>query len=236
MGEQPDDYELANRMLLALPTATRQRLLPHLTPVALVQGKVIYHFDARIKKIYFVNRGLVSLVRTMKDGRTVEVGAIGIEGVAGIQGLFGVDSATECIVQVPGAALCGDPDVFRSEVERSRNLAFLFQRYYHLIISQIAQTAACNRLHSLEQRCCRWLLIAHDSARSNSFPLTHEFLSMMLGVQRAGVSIAAKDLQMAGLIRYSRGQIKITDRPGLEARACECFDAIRHLTNRLFSK
>ena len=172
----------------------------------------------------------------MRDGRTVEVGAIGIEGIAGIQGLLGIDSATECIVQVPGAALCGNPDALRSEVGRNRNLAVLFQSYYHLIISQIAQTAACNRLHSLEQRCCRWLLIAHDSARSDSFPLTHEFLSMMLGVQRASVSIAAKTLQEAGLIRYFRGQMTITDRTGLEATACECFDTIRRLTDRLFRK
>jgi Crp-like helix-turn-helix protein len=109
-------------------------------------------------------------------------------------------------------------------------------RYYHLIVGQVAQTAACNRLHSLEQRCCRWLLIANDSARSDNFLLTHEFLAMMLGVQRAGVSIATKRLERAGLIRYVRGHLTITDRGGLEAASCECFDTIRDLTDRLFPR
>jgi CRP-like cAMP-binding protein len=232
---QPDDDELANRILLALPRATLQRISPYIEHVALHRGQVIYHPDAPIRKLYFVNRGLVSLVRTMRDGRTDEIGAIGIEGVTGLPALFGIDSATlECIVQVPGNAFCGTPDVLRPEMGRSRSFSTLLLHYYHLVASQIAQTAACNRLHSLEERCCRWLLIAHDSARSDSFPLTHEFLSMMLGVQRAGVSIAANALQQTGVIRYARGHMTITDRPGLEAAACECYDTIHRLVGRLF--
>lgn len=227
--------DLGNRILLALPPATLQRIAPQLEPVALQEGQVIYHPDSTIKKLYFVNRGLVSLVRTMRDGRSVEIGTVGIEGVTGLAALFGIESATlECIVQVPGTALCGSPEILRAEMGRHRSLELVLHRYYHLVVSQIAQTAACNRLHSLEERCCRWLLIAHDSARSDSFPITHEFLAMMLGVQRAGVSIAASALQQAGLIRYARGRMTITDRHGLEAAACECYGTIHQLGQRLF--
>ena len=190
-----------------------------------------------IKKLYFVNRGLISLVHSMRDGRTVEVGTIGVEGLAGFPALFGIGRATlECVVQVPGNALCASLDMLQSEAGRSRNFVPLLHRYYHLVVAQIAQTAACNRLHSLEQRCCRWLLIAHDSARTDTVPLTHEFLAMMLGVQRAGVSLAAKALQRAGHISYVRGHMTITDRAGLEAATCECYDTIRQMTDRLFPR
>jgi CRP-like cAMP-binding protein len=237
MDQARDNNELANRILLALPRATLQRISPCLEWVALQRGQVIYHPDEPIEKVYFVNRGLVSLVRSMSDGRTVEIGAIGIEGVTGLDALFGIESATlECIVQLPGTALRGNPEDLRREMRPGRGLQTLLQRYYHVALSQIAQTAACNRLHSLEERCCRWLLIAHDSARSDSFRLTHEFLAIMLGVQRAGVSIAANALQQAGLIRYTRGQMTITDRRGLEAAACECYGTVRQLVDRLFRK
>jgi CRP-like cAMP-binding protein len=237
LHQQLEDFELANRILLALPSEELQRIRHHLTPVVLERGQVIYHPDATIKKLYFVNRGLISLVRTMKDGRTVEVGTIGIEGLAGFPALLDIDRATlECVVQLSGNALCGSLDVLRYELSQNQHFAGLLHRYYHLIVGQIAQTAACNRLHSLEQRCCRWLLVAHDNARSDSFLLTQEFLAAMLGVQRAGVSIAAKSLQQAGLIRYNRGHMTITDRVGLEAASCECFDSIRHLTDHLFPR
>ena len=226
---------IANRILLALPEAVFQRFRPHLEPVNLQRGRVIYRADERIEKLYFVNRGLVSLVKTMKDGRTIEVGAVGIEGLMGLDSLYGLDIAPlECIVQLSGTAFCVKAPPLRAEMARSRGLQTLLQRYYHVVASQFAQTAACNRLHGLEERCCRWLLIAHDSARSNTFQLTHEFLAMMLGVQRAGVSIAAQSLQQSGLIRYARGQMSVTDRHGLEAAACECYGTIRHLGDRLF--
>jgi CRP-like cAMP-binding protein len=222
---------------LALPPALLDRLRPHVEPVVLQQGKVLYEPETRIEKVYFVNRGLVSLIRSMRDGRTVEVGAVGIEGVTGFDSLFGIDAATlECMVQLSGTGLCISPDVLRAEMERSRNLHIVFQRYHHLVLSQIAQTAACNRLHTLEQRCCRWLLIAHDNARADTFSLTHEFLAMMLGVQRSGVSLVANDLQNIGLIRYARGSMTIVDRRSLEAAACECYATIRALADRLFHK
>ena len=228
---------IANQILLALPRAVLERTRPHLELVNLKRGRVIYRADERIEKVYFINRGLVSLVKTMKDGRTIEIGAVGIEGLMGLDSLYGLDIAPlECIVQLPGTAFCVSAPSLRAEMARSRSLQTLLGRYYHLVASQMAQTAACNRLHGLEERCCRWLLIAHDSARSNTFQLTHEFLAMMLGVQRAGVSIAAYSLQQSGLIRYARGQMSVTDRHGLEATACECYGTIRHLADRLFRR
>jgi CRP-like cAMP-binding protein len=234
MALQLEDDSLANKILLALPRATLQRISPHLELVSLQQGQVIYHPEARIQKIYFINRGLVSLVRSMRDGRSMEIGAIGIEGVAGLGALFGIPEATlESVVQLPGTALCGNPDIIR-EVGKGRYFESLLQRYYHLVVSQIAQTAACNHLHTLQERCCRWLLIAHDSARADNFPLTHEFLATMLGAQRAGVSIAANALARAGLIHYVRGRMRIMNRRGLEAAACECYATIHQLVHRLF--
>jgi CRP-like cAMP-binding protein len=163
-----------NRILRALPQATRDRIRPHLEPARLVAGQVIYHPENRITHSYFITRGLVSLVKTMSDGRTVEIGAIGTEGVTGPDALFGIqDAILECIVQVPGSALNIRPETLKAEMAQCDVLASLLERFVQMIISQIAQTAACNRLHSLEERCCRWLLTAHDSARSDSFsPLT----------------------------------------------------------------
>jgi CRP-like cAMP-binding protein len=186
--------------------------------------------------LYFVDRGIISLVKTMHDGRTVEIGAIGIEGVSDSNALFGIDAAVlESIVQVPGSALRVRQRVLRRQVEESPSLRNLLMRHAHFAVNQLAQTAACNRLHSLEERCCRWLLIAHDSARADSFLLTQEFLAMMLGVQRTGVSLTASILQKAGLIHYSRGRVTVTDRSGLEAAACECYGTMRAEIDRIFS-
>lgn len=233
--KDPHRGHLANRILLALPRATFERISGRLEPVTLQRGRMIYKPDARFEKLYLVNRGLVSLVRTMKDGRTVEIGTVGIEGMTGPEALFGIDRATlEYIVQLPGTAFCISPEDLRVEMRRTRALQTILEGYYRLVLSQIAQTAACNGLHTLEQRCCRWLLIAHDSAGDDVFPLTHELLATVLGVQRAGVSLAAHALQQAGLIRYTRGRMTITNRAGLEAAACECYGTIRQLADRLY--
>jgi len=222
------EFETSNILLRSMPQALFRRLRPHLEPVALERGALIYRADGPVEHLYFVDRGLVSLVMTMQDGRTVEIGVVGIEGVTGVGVLFGVDTAVlETVVQIPGAAYRIGRAVAREAIAGSEALRGLLQRYAHFVIGQLAQTAACNRLHSLEERCCRWLLIAHDSARSDDFLLTHEFLAMMLGAQRPGVSLAASILQRAGLIRYTRGHVTITDRPGLEAAACECYGAMR---------
>lgn len=226
-----------NRLLAALPQAVFQRLRPNLGRVDLRQGEVIFRIDAPIVHLHFVERGLISLVKTMRDGRTVEIGAIGREGGAGCGALLGMERAIlDAIVQVPGTALRVRCDTLRDELANSEAARRLVQRYVRFAVGELAQTAACNRLHSLEERCCRWLLIAHDSAGSDAFPLTHEFLAMMLGARRAGVSLAAKNLQKAGLIRYSRGCVTVVDRPGLEAAACECYGTVRAQLDRLYGR
>ncbi len=235
MLQKSDDRKTANRILLALPPATFERIRSNLEHVDLVRGQIVYHVDLPINELYFVDRGLISLVKTMQDGRTVEIGAVGIEGVTGCNALFGMESAIlESIVQLPGSALRVRADTLRKEMAADGALRGYIQKYAHFAVAQLAQTAACNRLHSLEERCCRWLLIAHDNARSDSFRLTHEFLAMMLGVQRSGVSLTASILQKAGLICYARGIVTVTDRPGLEAAACECYRAIHAQLDRLF--
>ena len=227
---------IANRLLLSLRPETLERLRPDLELVPLQRGQVIDHVDGKIENLHFVNRGLVSLVKTMSDGRSVEIGAVGIEGVTDPSALFGIDEAVvETIVQVPGTALRIPLEPLTNEMAADHDFRCTIKKYVRFAISEIAQTAACNRLHTLEERCCRWLLIAHDSALSDSFPLTHEFLAMMLGVQRAGVSVAAGTLQKAGFIRYVRGQVTITKREGLERGACECYASVRRELDRLFA-
>lgn len=224
-----------NRMLAALPPQTRQRLLARLEPVTLTSGQVIYRPEAPIEHTYFITRGLVSLVKSMSDGRTVEIGAIGVEGITGPDALFGIPNALlECIVRVPGTALRMRPDALRQEMARCEVLRTLVAHFVQAIISQISQTAACNRLHSLEQRCCRWLLIAHDSAAGTSFHLTHEFLATLLGAQRAGVSLKVNAMQKDGLITYRRGEMTVLDREGLLEASCECYGVIRKQLDSIF--
>jgi CRP-like cAMP-binding protein len=163
----------------------------------------------------------------MEDGRSVEIGVVGIEGFTSPHTLFGLNkAATDAMVQIPGNAFRIRRDNLMRFATEDALLRRTLEKYAHFAYSAVAQTAACNRLHSLEARCCRWLLISHDSARSDTFELTHEFLAMMLGVQRSGVSVAANDLQKEGLIRYLHGQITVTNRAALEERACECYAAM----------
>ncbi len=234
---QPREYPpITNRLLRSLPPATLKRILRVLEPVNTVRWQIIDRVDGPIEYLYFVNRGLVSFVKTMQDGRTVEIGAVGIEGLTDPNALFSIDRAiVESIVQIPGTALRIKRNVLRHEMEKDKALREMMQKYARLAIGQLMQTAACNRLHSLEERCCRWLLMAHDSALSDTFPLTHEFLAMMLGVQRAGVSIAANFLQKAGLIQYARGRVTITNRSGLEDATCECYETVRAEMGKLFT-
>jgi CRP-like cAMP-binding protein len=224
-----------NRILSSLPHTTLKRIQPELVPITTVRGQVIDQADRPITYLYFVNRGLVSFVKTMQDGRTVEVGAVGIEGITSPNALFGIDKAiVGSIVQIPGTALRIRRDILWREMERDDALLAMMHKCARFAIGELIQTAACNRLHTLEERCCRWLLIAHDNALAKSFPLTHEFLAMMLGVQRAGVSIAARLLQKAGLIQYTRGRVTIRDQSGLKNAACECWGAMRAERERIF--
>lgn len=213
-----------NRLLLAIPSATLERLRPDLHPVPVDRGQTIHRAGRPVEHLYFVNRGFISLIKTMQDGRSVEVGGIGIEGIAGANSLLAVNSAAlDAVVQIPGTALRIRYEVMKRVMAADDALKLMIVKHARFAFGYMAQQAACNRLHSMRERCCRWLLIAHDSSLSDKFLLVHEFLAQMLGVQRAGVSIVARQLKDAGLIDYKRGQVAILDRAGLEASACECY-------------
>jgi CRP-like cAMP-binding protein len=226
-----------NRLLQALPETIVERLWPELQPVDLARQQILHAAHKPIRHLYFIERGLVSSVKTMEDGRMIEVGAVGIEGATGAMAVaLGADSAVlDSIVHVPGSARRIGWESLRSAMRTSPSLHSLMLRYAHLAIGQLAQTAACHRLHPLERRFCRWLLVAHDSASSDSVPVTHEHLAMMLGVQRTGVSLTANILQRAGLVRCGRGHVDIVNRPGLEAMACECYASMRRELDALFT-
>jgi CRP-like cAMP-binding protein len=230
-----DNEPITNRLLLALPPETLGRLLPEMEMIHTQSGAVIDHVNGPIEHLYFVNRGIVSMVKVMRDGRSVEVGAIGLEGITDSSALFGVDVAvTETMVQVPGSALKVGRAFLGRQLEQDRRLRRMMERYWRFAFEQLAQTAACNCLHTIEERCCRWLLTSHDSALADTFQLTHEFLATMLGTTRSSVSLTAKLLQRAGYIDYVRGIVTVVDRAGLEETACECYAETSAKMNRLF--
>lgn len=224
----------ANRLLGLLSSRDYQRLLPHLHRVPLGYRQSLYRARQRLGFVYFIETGVGSLVNTMANGQAAEVGTIGNEGVVGLPLLLGDDRApTSVYVQVPGAGLRMTAARFSAELARSASMRTVMHRYTHALFNQVAQSAACNHFHSLEQRCCRWILMTHDRMESDEFLLTQEFLAMMLGVQRTGVSAAAGALQRAGFIRYSRGVVTILDRRGLRQGACECYGVSKREFDRL---
>jgi CRP-like cAMP-binding protein len=225
-----------NRLLLAMPRAGFARLKPSLEAVSLRQGQQIDRLGEPVRYHYFVDCGFISMVKTMQDGRSVEVGGVGIEGLTSPTAVLAFNAAAlDSVVQIPGHGFRIKHEILKRELEHDPIFLRLIQNYARYLLSQVAQTAACNRLHPVEERCCRWLLVAHDNALSDLFPLTQEFLATMLGAQRAGVSLAARVLKKAGLINYSRGQIRILDRKGLEQESCECYRASRTELDALFS-
>lgn len=227
----------ANRILGALSREARADLWPHLERVEMHQGHIYNSVNSTIRHLYFIERGMVSLVKIMRDGRTVEIGAVGIEGVADPSGIFDTERAIlESVVQIPGSALCIERRVLKEKMAHNFEIMRMMQRYAAVALSQFMQTAACNCLHSIDRRCCRWLLTAHDSALADTFPVTQEFLAMMLGVQRASVSIAAQTLQRAGLIDYTRGRVTIVNRQRLEEAACECYDTVHQQLGILYDE
>lgn len=226
-----------NRLLGLLPRKDFARLRPHLERVQLDYRQSLYQAHKPVRFVYFIETGVGSLVNTMANGDAAEVGTIGNEGVAGLPLLLGDNKApTSVYVQVPGAGLRMKASVFAKELARSASLRAVMLLYVHAFFNQVAQSAACNQFHTLEQRCCRWLLMTHDRMQSEQFLLTQEFLAMMLGVQRTGVTAAAGALQRAGLIRYSRGNVAILDRAGLIQRSCECYGVSKREFDRLLGK
>lgn len=235
MSQTPHN-QIKNRLLSALPSSEYERLLPYLETVSLPLKQIIYAPNEPIEYVYFPNSGIISLVNLTEDGGTVEAATVGKEGMVGIPVLLGTDRMVgQAITQIVGDAVRMKTDVFRDEVTSATPLYNLLLRYTQALMNLISQSVACNRLHSVEERCCRWLLLCQDRVESDEFALTQEFLSQMLGVRRASVSVVAAILQKAGLIRYSRGRMKICDRLGLEAVSCECYRVVKQEFDRLLT-
>jgi len=225
-----------NRLLALLPAQELAQLWPRLERTELVSRQTLHLPEQRIVNVYFPESGYVSRLAPMDDGDFAEIGLIGPEGMVGMSVLHGDDQDSfEMMVQVPGTALRLDVALFHDALERLPSLRPLLLRYTLAHFEQVARTAACNGRHAIEQRLARWLLMSHDRVEGDGFPMTHEFMAMMLGIRRAGVTTAAGVLQRAGMIRYSRGQMEIMDRAGLEASACECYGMARRAMDRLVS-
>lgn len=221
-----------NHLLATLPEKQYQRLLPHLEPFELEHSKILYEIGEPIKYCYFPFDAVVSLVTQMEDGKIVEVGLVGNEGMTGLPFLLGQKkSAERAIVQIANGGVRAKADVILKEFMRGEGLHEILLRYLNSLLRQVAQTAACNASHTIEERLSRWLLMCHDRVASDQINLTQEFIAEMLGTRRATVNVGAINLQSAGLIKYNRGRIQILDRPGLEGFACECYAAVRRITD-----
>ena len=230
------DYrDVRNALLRSLLSRGADGIWDHLEAIELPAHKVLYHTGENVEHLYFLNQGLVSRVKILGDGRAVEAGALS-EGVIDVFTLSGFHASTcDYVVQLPGSAFRIRSRILQDEVARSDRASTLLREYAQVALGAFMQTIACNCLHSVQQRCCRWLLTAHDGVPSDSFPLTHESLALLLGVRRAGISLIASSLQEAGLISYRRGLVTVIDRRGLEDAACECYAMVHRQLERLFA-
>jgi CRP-like cAMP-binding protein len=223
-----------NHLLSLLPEPERERVLGMMERVDTRHGETLFGQHEPIETVDFPLHGVLSVVVVMADGGIAEVATVGNEGMAGIPLLLGTErSPARAFYQIPGSAYRMSAQAFRAEVEKGGIFADVMRRYAQGFLNQVSQSAACNRLHPLEQRLCRWILMCHDRTGGDQIALTQEFLAQMLGVRRATVSIAAGMLQKAGLIRYNRGIIHVLDRPRLEAGSCECYGVVRSELERL---
>ena len=222
---------IPNLLLAALPRKSYAELLPGLTPVLLTFGEVLYEPGQPIDQVYFPGDSMVSLLTLVEDHLALEVGLVGPEGAVGAPLALGIDrSPVRALVQGGGSAMRMSGGAFRRALRRSSPLQRSLLRYVHALMSQVTQTAACNRFHVVERRLARWLLMTRDRVRSGEFRLTQDFLAHMLGVRRVGVTEAAGALQQRKLIEYSRGVIRILNDRGLEAAACSCYRIVRRST------
>jgi CRP-like cAMP-binding protein len=218
----------ANRLLAALPKPDFKILSAKMETLPLAFGEPIYEAGEEIKQIYFPQSGIISLLSAVDKDSTLEVGIVGSEGLAGVSVFLGVGtSPNRALVQGSGSALTISSRNFLSACKSSEKLSTAVRRYIHSLLTQISQSAVCNRYHVIEDRLSRWLLMTHDRMRADEFQITQDFLSNMLGVRREAVNIAARDLQLRGLISYKRGHLTVIDRPGLEAAACPCYKVIK---------
>ena len=217
-----------NRLLAALPHDVLLGLRPSLKPVSLPRGRVLWEVDEPLRGVYFLETGAVSLVTVFEDGSTAEMATVGREGVLGIDLLLGGEQAlARYVVSVSGLALTVETCRFRNVLQHYPELCTTCEGYARGFVANLLRNVACNSTHKVEQRCARWLLMCGDHTEDDTFELTQEYLSEMLGVRRSTVTIVASALQQAGLIRYRRGAITVLDRRGLEAVACECYQIVR---------
>ncbi len=222
-----------NHLLAALSASDLQRWLPQLEAVTLALGEVLYESNGKLSHVYFPTSSIVSLLYVMQNGAAAEIAVVGLEGLVGISLFMGGESTpSRAVVQSAGQAWRLPAAVIKSEFKRAPVLHLLL-RYTQALITQMAQTAVCNRHHSLDKQLCRWLLLSLDRLQGNELAMTQELIANMLGVRREGVTEAALKLQEAGLIRYGRGRITVLDRPGLEKRTCECYAVVKTEYDRL---
>ena len=223
-----------NYLLRALPTGEWERLSPLLEWVEMPLGQVLYESGSRLRHVYFPTTAIVSLLYVMKDGASAEIAVVGNEGLVGIALFMGGETTpSRAVVQSAGHAYRLKGQLLKDEFTRAAALQHLLLRYTQALLTQMAQTAVCNRHHSVDQQLCRWLLLSMDRLPSNKLTMTQELIANMLGVRREGVTEAAGKLQAAGLIRYSRGHITVLDRTRLEERACECYQVVKKEFDRL---
>lgn len=236
VAKHQDDPRM-NHLLAALPGDEYARLAPDLEPVSLTLGKVIYESGEQLENIYFPTTAIISLLYIMENGSTAEIGMAGNDGLVGIA-LFmgGSTTPNRAVVQSAGNAFRLSSKALSLEFNQGSEFQHILLRYTQYLMTQISQTAVCNRLHSVEQQLCRWLLINHDLLQTNKLIMTHDLIANMLGVRREGVSIAAGHLQRKGLIKYVRGTITILDRQGLETMTCECYQVVKEEYDRLLGK
>ncbi|RKQ61450.1 CRP-like cAMP-binding protein [Vogesella indigofera] len=223
-----------NHLLGALPAEVLERLLPHFELIELPLGKVMYESGDALRHVFFPTDAIVSLLYVMESGSSAEISVVGNEGMVGIAVFMGGESTpSRAIVQSAGYAFRLSGSHFKNEVNRHAELLQLMLRYTQALITQMAQTAVCNRHHSIDQQLCRWLLLSLDRLPSNQLTMTQELIANMLGVRREGVTDAAGKLQKLGVIEYSRGHITVLDRPQLEQLCCECYAVVKKETDRL---
>lgn len=226
-----------NGLLARLPPQTLARLRAHLKPISVELGQRLHEPGAELDAVYFPLGSIISLVYTMRDGATAEIAMVGSEGAVGISLFLGAMSTPHTsVVQSAGPVLMMKADAAREEFRRSALIQSTLLRYTQALLVQISQTAVCNRLHSLEQQLCRWLLFSFDRSDSDELSMTHELIGSMLGVRREGITGSASHLRSAGFIGYSRGKIKLLNRSGLESRVCECYSAVKSEYKRLLGR
>ncbi|MGO9991344.1 MAG: Crp/Fnr family transcriptional regulator [Steroidobacteraceae bacterium] len=223
-----------NHLLNALPTGDYERVASHLELIPMGLGEALYESGAPLSYVYFPTTSIVSLLYVMEDGASAEIAIVGNEGVLGISLFMGGDTTpSRAVVQSAGHSFRLKADLLKTEFNRFGPTMHLLLRYTQALITQMAQTAVCNRHHSVDQQLCRWLLLSLDRLQSNNLFMTQELIANMLGVRREGVTEAAGKLQEAGLIHYQRGRITVLDRTGLEARTCECYQVVKTEYDRL---